>query len=121
MKLLAAYMEVEGYQAEIAPAGSDKDIVLRRVGGGRGQVLILCAGCEVGEVSLKPVREFFATMTLEGVDTGWYVAPAGFTAEAKSFAAQHKIQLIDGPGLTNQLRDLPPLVLPKVLAKSAAK
>lgn len=120
-KLVAAYMEAEGYQAEIAPPGSDKDIVLRRAGGGRGQVVILCAGSEIGEVAVKPVREFLATMTLEGVDTGWFVAPAGFTAEAKGFATQHKIQLIDGPRLIEQLRDLPPLILPKVLAKSASK
>lgn len=121
VKLLAAYMEAEGYQAEIAPAGGDKDIVLRRAGGGRGQVIILCAGCEAGEVSLKPVREFFATMTLEGIDSGWYVAPAGFSVDARNFAAQYKIQLIEGPGLIGQLRDLPPLILPKVLVKSAAK
>lgn len=120
-RLVAAYMESEGYQAELTPAGSDKDIVLRRAGAGPGQVIIVCAGSESGEVALKPVRELLATMTLEGVDSGWYIAPAGFSAEAKNFAAQHKIQLIDGPTLVGQLRDIPPLIMPKVLAKSVAK
>lgn len=120
-RLVAAYMESEGYHAELAPAGSDRDVVLRRERNGAAQVVIVCTGSEVGEVPLKPVREFLATMTVEGVDTGWYVAPAGFTAEARTFAAQHKIQLIDGPGLIGQMRDIPPLILPKVLAKVAAK
>ena len=81
-------------------------------------MIILCAASAGGEVSVKQVREFFATLTAEGVETGWFVAPAGFAAEAKTFAAQHRLQLLDGPDLIGQLRELPPLVLPKVLAKA---
>ena len=116
--LVAAFVEAEGYHAEVQPAGGDMDIVLRRAGSDRPQALILCAGSEAGLVTLPQVREFFATLTAERVDTGWYVAPAGFAQEARNFAGEHKFVLLDGPELAGQLRELPPLVLPKVLAKA---
>ena len=117
--LVAAFVEAEGYEAEVAPPTAECDLILRRAGNARPQLFILCAGSETGSVSARLVREFFATLTAAGLDHGWVVAPAGFAAEAKEFAAQHRVQLIDGPELTAQLRELPPLVLPKVLARAA--
>lgn len=116
--LVAAYVEVEGYHPELQPAGGDKDILIRRAAGARPQVVILCAEGEGGVVSVKRVREFFGTMSAAGAETGWFVAPAGFAAEARAFAEQHNLRLIDGAGLAAQLRDLPPLLLAKVMAQA---
>lgn len=116
--LVAAYVEAEGYQPEIRPGDGDIDIVIRRAGGTRPQVVILCEEGGAGVVTAKRVREFFGTVTAEGAETGWYVAPAGFAAEAKAFAEQHQVRLLDGPGLAAQLRDLPPLVVAKVMARA---
>ncbi len=116
--VMAAFVEAEGYRAEVQPPGGERDIVLRRTESERPHVAILCAGGDDGEIAAKQVREFLGTLTAEGVETGWYVAPGGFAADARDFADQHRLQLIDGPGLVAQLRELPPLVLPKVLAKA---
>ena len=117
--LVAAYVEAEGYHPELQPTGGDKDIVLRRAAGVRPQVVILCAAGEGGVVSAKRVREFFGTLSAEGAETGWYVAPAGFATEARTFAEQHNLRLIDGVGLAAQLRDLPPLLLTNVMARAS--
>jgi hypothetical protein len=119
-ELVAALLEAEGYVAQVQPAGGDKDVVLRPETGEAPNMLICCAGCETGVVTAKLVRELFATMTAEGVESAWFVAPAGFTPDAKAFATLHRIQLIDAIGLAEQLRDLPPLVVPKVMGKVLA-
>lgn len=115
--LVAALAEADGYAAERLTADGDKDVVLRRSGEPRPLVLVCCAAGSAGAVPAKRVRELFGTLTADGVETGWFVAPGGFSADARAFAAQHNIRLLDGEGLLTQLRDLPPLVVPKVLAR----
>jgi hypothetical protein len=58
-------------------------------------------------------------MTAEGVATGWLVAPCGFSPEARTNASENGIVLLNAESLSAQLRDLPPLILPKVLARAA--
>ena len=115
--VVAALAESDGYAAEVQPRGTDADVVLRRPGEEQRRVLIVCASGQGGAVSVKRVREFFGTLTAEGVDIGWYVSPAGFATDARAFADQHNLMLLDSEWLRVQLRDLPPLVLPKVLAR----
>jgi hypothetical protein len=114
----AALAESEGYVAEMQPDGSDKDLVLKRPGETAPRVLVCCAPGAMGPITAKRVRELFATLTVEGVPVGWFVAPAGFAADARAFAEQQGIVLIDGERMLTQLRDLPPLVLPKILART---
>jgi hypothetical protein len=116
--LMAAFVEAEGYHAEVRTDSGEWDISLRRAGSERAQSLIFCSGVEIGVVPVRRLKEFYGTLTAEGVDNGWYVAPAGFAEDAKVFASGHGIQLFDGPALIGQLRELPPLVLPKVLARA---
>jgi len=115
--LVAALAEADGYAAALEPAGGDKDVVLRRAGEPQPQVLVCCAAGSAGVVPAKRVRELLGTLTADGVGTGWFVAPAGFSTDARMYAAQHNIRLFDHDGLLAQLRDLPPLLLPKVLAR----
>ncbi len=116
-KLVAALAESDGYRAELILPGGDKDVLLRRGGDEKTAVLIYCLAGTAGGVTARRMREFYGTLTIEGVETGWYVAPAGFGPEARTFAAQHRIVLIDAERLMAQLRDLPPLLVPKILAK----
>jgi restriction system protein len=66
-------------------------------------------------VPAKRVRELFGTMTAEGVDVGWWVAPAGFSSEARAFANEHQLLLFDADRLLAQIGSLPPLLVTKVL------
>ena len=115
--LIAALAESEGYAAVVQPPGGDKDVVLKRAGEARPRVLVCCVPARAGIVPAKRVRELFGTLTAEGVEVGWFVAPAGFASEALTYAGQNNIILFDAERLLAQLRDLPPLVLPKVLGR----
>lgn len=117
--LVAALAESDGYVAELQPATADKDIVLKRAGEPEPRVLVCCASGPAGVVPAKRVRELFGTLTAEGVDVGWYVSPVGFSADARAYADQHNMVLIDQEWMLSRLRDLPPLMVPKVMARIA--
>jgi hypothetical protein len=117
--VVAALAEADSYVVELQPAGSDKDLVLKQTGETQPRVMVCCAAGAGGPVSIKRVRELFGTLTVEGVPTGWFVSPAGFANDARTYAEQKGLVLIDGERLLNQLRNLPPMMLPKVLARTA--
>ncbi len=116
--LIAALSENEGFVAELQPKGADKDIVLTRAGETQPCALVCCLPGEVGQVSAKRLREFFGTLTVDGVGVGWYVSPVGFSSDARSYADQHNIRLIDSEWILSRLRDVPPLLVPKLLART---
>ena len=62
------------------------------------------------------VRELFGTMTVEGVKAAWFVSPMGFSPEARQYAQEHRILLMDTEQLLEQIRAVPPILLPKILA-----
>jgi len=76
--------------------------------------VVRCSPGRAGTVTAKSVRELAGTVAATGVPAGWYVSPAGFSNDARAFAAQHKLLLIDGAHLMARLQDLPPILLPKL-------
>lgn len=113
----AALAEFDNYAAHIRPTVGDVDIELRRRGDVNPRVLVCCAPGSVGVIAAKRVRELFASLAAEGAEAGWFVAPAGFTPEARDYAAAHRIVLIGTDGLQNMMREVPPVSLPGVLAR----
>jgi hypothetical protein len=113
----AGLAESEGYEASPRSGGNDADLTLRRAGELAPRVIVWCVATRTGPVPVKRVRELFGTMTAEGAPVGWLVAPQGFSNDAREFADQHDIVLIDADRLFGMLRDLPPLLLPKVLTR----
>lgn len=107
--------ECEGFLTEPAESGADDcDLRLRRTAEPGVRGLVCCAGAKSGLVTTKRVRNLFGQMRVEGVTFGWFVAPSGFSTEARTFADAHGIRLSDGPGLLAQLHELPPVALPRV-------
>jgi hypothetical protein len=121
--IVAGLAESEGYLAELSgeDAGAGCDLRLRKVGEPGVQGLVCCAGAKAGVVTARRVRELFGLMAAEGAPFGWYVAPMGFSAEARMFADEHRIRLSDGHRLLAQLHELPPVALPKVTRLSWAR
>jgi hypothetical protein len=115
----AAVAESEGYAVEIRPEGGAADLAFARMGDASARVLVCCLPGEAGAVSGKRMRDFLAAIQREGATGGWYVAPAGFAGEAQAQAERHGIVQVDGRALIVLLGNLPPLVLPKVLARTA--
>ncbi len=110
--------EAEGYAVKIRVGGADGDLALTRVGEAQPNVIVTCAAASAGPVSAKRLRELFGTITLEGVGTGWFVAMAGFSAEARDYAQAQGLVLIARDGLREQLRALPERDLMRALSRA---
>lgn len=113
--LAAALAEAENYVVAVRAGGSDPDLALVRRGESQPRVLVACAAG--GPIGPKRMRELVGALAVENVAMGWFVSPGGFSAEARSYAKQNNIQMIDVDALLSLLRDLPPLALPKVIAR----
>lgn len=114
--ITAAMTEFDNYTAHIRPEGGDVDIELRKRGDLNPRVLVFCSSGNAGVVTVKPLRELFASLAAEGAENGWVVSPAGFSSDAQDYAASHKILLIGAEGLLNMMREVPPVSLPRVLS-----
>ena len=55
-------------------------------------------------------------LAADDVPAGWFVAPMGFSVDARAYAEQNNIRLIDSSVLLEKLGDLPSFALPRVLA-----
>ena len=114
--VVARLAEVEGYQVQVRGGGGDGDLALMHAGQTTPGVIVSVQPGEAGPASAKRVRELFGTITVEGVKTGWFVSPAGFSREAREYAKQHGVELIETEHLLGQLRSAPPILLQKILA-----
>lgn len=117
----AALAVSEGYVAEIMPFGSDKDLLLMNRGETRPRVVVFCAAGNAEVVPARRLRELRGTLTAEGAQTGWFVSPKGFAKDALAYAEEHHLHLIDAARMVERLRELPPLLLPKVLPRAAVR
>jgi hypothetical protein len=111
--------EADGYEVASRGGGGDGDLGLCHKGENKIAVVVSCQPGEAGAVSAKRVRELFGTITVEGVERGWFVAPLGFTHEAREYAREHNLLLLDAEELLAQMRALPPILLQKILARGA--
>jgi hypothetical protein len=109
-RLLAA----DNYEV-LARSEGDGEFALTRKGDVRPTVVVSVQAGAAGQVSVKKVRELFGTITVEDIPKGWFVGPAGFSAEAHEYASRHSLVLIDAVDIVAQLRALPEVTLHQVL------
>lgn len=115
--IVGGLAEFDSYAVHMRPAESDVDLELRKRGDVNPRTLVCCSPGSVGVVSAKQLRELYGSMATEGVENGWFVSPAGFTTDARDYAASHRIILVGSDGLHNMMREVPPVSLPGVLAR----
>lgn len=65
---------------------------------------------------VKPIRELRGVMAHEGIAKAFFMAPAGFTTEARAFATANRITLIDGTLFLAMLTRLPEVAQMRLLA-----
>lgn len=107
--------EVEGFEAAAVPGGGrGKDLLLTRRGEMLASVAVGCSPARAGIVTAKSLRKLQSAIEAEGIQFGWYVAPAGFSNDALAYAAQQKLVLIDGAHLLARLHDWPHFMLMKL-------
>lgn len=105
----AFYLE-KGIRAEVTRLGADGGIDVRlfqdNTDPARVTAIVQCKAWNQ-QVGVKPVRELRGVMAHEKVEKAFFMAPQGFTADARAFAAENRITLLDGKLFLAMLQRLP--------------
>jgi restriction system protein len=109
-ELCAAYFEALGFSADLAGAGPDggATINLYEQGSANASILVQCSPWNAYRVGIKPVRKLRRAMTSGNVGEGVLVTSGKFTREARDFADEQRISLIDGEELIANITALLP-------------
>jgi hypothetical protein len=114
-KVIGRLAELEGYEAELTKRG-EKDLILRRPTVPTPEAIVCCVSGNAGVIPTRRVRELVGLMAAEDIAGGWFMSPMGFSLDARAYAEEQNVRLIDGARLLTLLSDLPTFALPKVLA-----
>jgi restriction system protein len=111
-----SWRQFEGYVAETFrrqgyfveqtgdPAGDGGvDVVLHKDG---QKTLVQCKHWKAFKVGVGPVRELLGVVTSEGAQAGVLATSGTFTAEAREFARDNRIRLIDGAELERLVQSI---------------
>ncbi len=93
--LTGEHFRQQGYQVEDTGSGADGgvDLVLRKNG---EKYLVQCKHWKAYKVGVKLVRELLGVMVGKGATGGIMVTSGEFTIDAKKFASENNIQMING-------------------------
>lgn len=109
-ELRREFYRVKGIRAETTRLGADGGVDIRLFQDGadlkRCTAVVQCKAWKQA-VGVKPVRELRGVMAHEKVEKAFFVAPNGFTDEARVFAAENRITLLDGKLFLAMLERLP--------------
>ena len=72
------------------------DLVLRKDG---RTTIVQCKHWQTRHVGVKPMRELYGVMTAESADGAVFVTSGDYTPEARAFAEDKPIGLVNGPAL----------------------
>lgn len=105
----AAYFEAIGFRTKVAREGADGgiDIHLFTDSSTKPAMIAQCKAWNTYKVGIKPVRELFGVMAMEGVTEGIFLTTGVFTAEARAFPRGNKLHLWDGKQIVAKILELP--------------
>ena len=108
--LCCEFYRVKGIRAETTRLGADGGIDIRLFQDDtdpqRCTAVVQCKAWNQA-VGVKPVRELRGVMAHEKVEKAFFMAPNGFTDDAKAFAVENRITLLDGRLFLAMLERLP--------------
>ena len=78
------------------------DLVLRK---GGEKYYVQCKQWKVLKVGVKPVRELFGVISASEVAGGFFVTSGAYTEDARAFAKESGVELIDGVVLEQMVRE----------------
>jgi restriction system protein len=103
------YFETLGFRSKVARKGADGgvDIHLYAAGSNTPGILVQCKAWKAYPVGIKPIRELLGVMTAARVAEGVFITTGEYTSEARQFAAQNNIHLIDGGDFLRKIQAVP--------------
>jgi len=117
--LCCAFYREEGIRAETTRLGADGGIDVRLFQDdttpARATAIVQCKAWNK-QVGVKEVRELRGVMAHEKVEKAFFMAPNGYTDDARSFAAENRITLLDGKLFLAMLLRLPEEASKRLLA-----
>lgn len=121
--LCCAFYREKGIRAETTPLGADGGVDIRLfqddADPDRVTAIVQCKALG-REVGVKLVRELRGVMAHQQVEKAFFMAPRCFTEEARAFAAQNRITLLDGRLFLAMLQRLPEASSRRLLAFATA-
>lgn len=117
--LCCAFYREKGIAARTTALGADGGVDIRlfqdEADAGRATAVVQCKALS-RPVGVATVRELRGVMAHEKVDKGFFMAPRGFSPEARAFAADNRITLVDGKLFLAMLQRLPADASARLLA-----
>lgn len=108
--LCCAFYREKGIRAETTRLGADGGIDIRLFQDDtdptRATAIVQCKAWNK-QVGVREVRELRGVMAHEKVDKAFFMAPKGYTDDARAFAAENCITLLDGKLFLAMLQRLP--------------
>jgi len=98
-KFCVELLRASKYQALRTPSGKDNGIDIHAYKNGNFEKPAAIAQCKAWatkKVGVKTIREFYGTMTAYGIKKGFFFVTGEFTEDAKQFAKENKISILDG-------------------------
>lgn len=117
--LCAAFYKEKGIRCETTPLGADGGIDIRlfqNEDSPETTAVVQCKAWGEKQVGVKPVRELLGVMTHEKTAKAFFMAPGGFTPDAREFAQANRITLLDGRLFLSMLERLPAEARERLLA-----
>lgn len=104
-RLMCGIYRCQGFQVRhVGRAGPDGGVDIRLRRGGEVN-LVQCKHWKQSEVGVKFVRELLGVVASEKAQRGILVTSGSFTNDAREFASNNPITLIDGPALSKMIAD----------------
>lgn len=105
------FYALKGIKSETTPLGPDGgiDIRLYQDGADNPTSIVQCKAWGERNVGIKPVRELLGVMAHEKIEKAFFMASGNFTEEAKAFAQNNRITLVNGDMLLAMIQRLPEL------------
>lgn len=117
--LCAAFYREKGIRCETTPLGADGGVDIRLFqdeGSTKATAVVQCKAWGDRQVGVKAIRELLGVMTHEQIGKSFFMAPGGFTDDARDFAQSNHITLLDGKLFLSMLERLPIEASQKLLA-----
>ncbi len=99
VQLLEQTYKHKGYRmlgSSLADGDGSCDLLLQRSG---ERYLVYCRHWRASRLGVAPLREFFTRIVAEGAAGGFVIITGEFCAEARAFAAERQLELVDGARL----------------------
>jgi len=107
-RLVAQYYRQQGYQVEERGGASPDGGIDIIVSKGGTKTLVQCKHWRAFKIGIAPVRELLGVMTHSEAAAGILVTSGQFTTEARTFADDNPIDLVDGSSLMQMIRSVQP-------------